>query len=202
LKLTGFGDDPRIPRQKNWMPFWYQQQLFFVYSWCPLAIVHCDTETGLVTLVSLDIPPVLSEWRGSAPPLEIPPHLLDGSSVKSSLPGGLSALTPRKDYTLYLGMTHESSWSNNPRKPNYTRLFVVFAIIYTKDHTWRYPFYSMITHVSPVFRFDTQQPVEFVTNIAWDNDTIIIPYGSRDEKCFVTQVSWKELSKQLLPIVQ
>jgi glycosyltransferase involved in cell wall biosynthesis len=62
--------------QKNWVPFEYQNQLCFVYSYEPFVILSVNPETGECQKImekyfeKYD----LSELRGSAPPIWIPQH--------------------------------------------------------------------------------------------------------------------------------
>ncbi len=59
--------------EKNWMPFFFDNQLHLIYSICPHVILKCDTSSGVCTEVA-NTPSfaVLKEWRGGAQPLFIP----------------------------------------------------------------------------------------------------------------------------------
>lgn len=207
VKLTGFGD--HLPKQKNWLGFWHMQQLFFIYSWCPMIVLHCETETGHVTLVSMDLPPYVNEWHGSTPPLEMPTVLWEQLLEHQPLPEKentiLTKMTYKKDYVGYMSLVHESVWTQLPTKSvQYTRRFVIFILVHTADHTWRYPFYTKLTHVSPVFQFQKKSTVEFVNNMSWDKTSatsydVIVPYSVHDASCMVTKIDFTQLLKQLFP---
>lgn len=201
--VHGFGESQQ--KQKNWVAFWFQQQLFFIYSWCPMVILHCQLHSGKVSLVSLDMPSILNEWRGSTPPIEISKSALTKLKI-----------VPHDDCTHYLCLIHDNPWKSSI--PHYSHRFIVFYLQTSKNHMWRYPFHAQITHVSSEFRFDKNMPIEFINSIAWLKSSsvsaqdskesinvvhahkslhVVIPYGSRDEKCFISKISWNQLVKQL-----
>lgn len=65
IPLRGYEDDQR---QKNWLPFFQNNVLHFIYKQDPIVILKAN-EQGSVSKIYTDKRPLLSKMRGNTPPI-------------------------------------------------------------------------------------------------------------------------------------
>jgi hypothetical protein len=69
--ITIDGKD-RTHTEKNWTPFVFNNQLFFIYYFAPLVILRCDVSTGICSVIFSDQSEPKNHLRGGSPAIAHP----------------------------------------------------------------------------------------------------------------------------------
>jgi len=95
LKLDGMSDT-----EKNWMPFEYNEELYFEYSICPRIIIKCDINTGLCTQIykQIYINPLNKEVGGGAPSVKIGDIFIGVAHTRENIINNYQKLIIRKNF--------------------------------------------------------------------------------------------------------
>ena len=146
-----------LQRQKNWSPFEYEGELYCEYSIEPHSILKIDLATGLTTEAWITGSPandITSETslRGGAPPILITNPQCKG---KSTLPE-----------KFYLGVGHTRTRTTS----NYLHFFYVFEAA---------PPFNIL-RVTPRFKLDGNERIQFAAGLSADDTMIYISYGVDD----------------------
>jgi len=70
IPLRVDGSD-RSKTEKNWTPFVFNNELFFIYYFAPLVILRCDVKTGFCRVVYSNSTERRPELRGGSPALQM-----------------------------------------------------------------------------------------------------------------------------------
>ena len=192
VRLHGFDSDKT---QKNWIGFADGGKLFFIHSLQPITVVQANPKTGEVRIVSVDATPVLNEWRGSSPLVELTDDLhalLPFAKPYSTKDRELDRL---KGVRWFVALVHVSHF------PKYHHQFIVMRKTPSTHSDFR-PFSMAITHQSPPFVFE-KHDVEFSCGMAFtpDHAEIVIPYSKRDNDCTCIRIATPSLLQQnMFPI--
>jgi hypothetical protein len=184
VRLHGYKSDET---QKNWIGFTEAGKLYFIYSLQPITVVQALPKTGEVRVVSVDATPVINNWRGSSPLVELTPDLinllpgLNPDHVATERASGL--------VKWYVALVHVSDF------PRYHHQFIVMKKTMSLQSDFR-PFRFEITHQSPPFVFE-KHDVEFSCGMALTDDLmeIVIPYSKRDNDCTCVRITAASLFK-------
>jgi len=184
VRLHGFDSDKT---QKNWIGFADAGKLYFIYSLQPITIVQANPKSGEVKVVSVDATPVLNEWRGSSPLVELSPDLV------AQLPS-VGVVEESADVRWFIALVHISHF------PRYHHQFIVMKK--TNCLSEFRPFSMQITHQSPPFVFE-KHDVEFSCGMAFtsDHSEIVIPYSKRDNDCTCMRIPTESLLKQNMHLI-
>lgn len=190
VRLHGFDSDKT---QKNWIGFADAGKLYFIYSLQPITVVQANPKTGEVRVVSVDATPVINEWRGSSPLVELSRDLVDQLPGGTGQDKGAEHLESEKWFVALVHISHF---------PRYHHQFIVLKKTATPHSEFR-PFSLQITHQSPPFVFE-KHDVEFSCGMALTNDhsEIVIPYSKRDNDCTCVRIATTSLFQNMHPIPQ
>lgn len=184
--LDNFENNDRFPREKNWVPFAYNNELLFAYSLLPHRILQPDLTTGMCTTIYLTRGQIHWHWgvlRGGTPALPI-------------------------DNSQYLAFFHSvlnipSTQSNGRTVPTY------FIGAYTFNSAP--PFQITQISSSPIISegFYSGQnyepywnPVEvvFPCGFIYDDNHIFVSYGRQDHEIFILMLDRAGLMNSLIPV--
>lgn len=152
--------------EKNWMPFEYNNELYFEYKIQPHVILRCDTKTGQCTEVyrtEHNIVFIMEEIGGGAPP-----QLFYRQKTKSFS---------------FLGLAHIRS--NNP---------YIFRKSFFYIFECRPPFQVLWIGDTVDFEFPVV-PIEYATGLLVDdkNQKIIVSYGRNDASSHLIEIDIEQL---------
>lgn len=191
VRLHGFDSDKT---QKNWIGFADGGKLFFIHSLQPITVVQANPKTGEVRIVSVDATPVLNEWRGSSPLVELSGDLLE-MLPHLNADSNQRAQDRKRGVRWFIALVHISHF------PRYHHQFIVVRKTPTVNSEFR-PFSMAVTHQSPPFVFESHD-VEFSCGMAFtpDHSEIVVPYSKRDNQCTCIRIDTSSLlAKRMQPI--
>jgi hypothetical protein len=157
-------------------------------------VVQANPKTGEVRIVSVDATPVLNEWRGSSPLVELSGDLLE-MLPHLNADSNQRAQDRKRGVRWFIALVHISHF------PRYHHQFIVVRKTPTVNSEFR-PFSMAVTHQSPPFVFESHD-VEFSCGMAFtpDHSEIVVPYSKRDNQCTCIRIDTSSLlAKRMQPI--
>jgi predicted GH43/DUF377 family glycosyl hydrolase len=184
--LDKFEHNERFTREKNWVPFSYNNQMLMGYSLLPHRILQPDLSTGVCTTINLTRGQIHWNWgvlRGGTPALPI-------------------------DNTQYLAFFH--SVLNLPSVQSQGRTMPTYFIgAYTFNCNPPFQITQMSSDPIIVKGFYSGQNYEpfwnpvnviFPCGYIYDDQHIFVSYGRQDHEIFILKIDRVGLMNSLIPI--
>lgn len=174
VRLRGYHDKEH---QKNWMPFVYMDELYFVYMCEPLTILKCELDSGTVHVV----------W-------EQPNDMWDCGTYRGSSNG-----VPWQGG--YLFVVHEVEYHpvKKDNKTSQRRVYTHRFVLLQRTEVGATVSWALTKISHPFFFFS--QGVEFVTGMSLvhdgDRQMLCIGVGKRDCEAHVVQVDPAQVNRWL-----
>lgn len=183
-RLSAFPGNDDNKREKNWVPFVYNNRLLLSYSISPHLVLMPVFNTSMCRMFSYS--PTLVPWNWG------------------DLRGGTNAILNGDHYISFFHSCIRMSSIHTPKECNH-----YFMGAYTFTHT--IPF--TITQISkePIIGKDFYHGAEykpywgtvrvvFPCGVTADNDYFWVAYGRQDHEMWITQLDKKKLYKSLIPV--
>jgi len=178
-------------KQKNWMPFFYENKLMFIYNVNPHTILECDTNTGQC----------IKKYQTHNTQL---PNNIRGGSCAIKLAG----------VNLPILLHHESPQMNKSKgvMNHPSDFYVVASHVQRASHRYVTQFYAFesnppfkIIAMSDDFVFDedkdiTRPTIQFASGLEQVDDFIIVTFGEDDCDSKICKIPLSDFIKALKPL--
>lgn len=176
LKIENMGN-----REKNWMPFEYNNELYFIYSITPHIILKCDIKNGFCSKI-YETDNIKNKI--------IYNHIKDLTNLKyigSNVPPVLIKIN---DNNYYLGIGHVSQdWPNKAIRKSF---FYIFTC---------HPPFEIVMYGKPFdILTDYYAPVEFICGLIIKDNVVTCSVGINDTYSILCDFNLNEILKTLTKI--
>lgn len=194
-------------KQKNWMPFFHENKLMFIYNVNPHTILECDTNTGqCIQKYQTYNPQLPNNIRGGSCAIKLTgvnlPTLLhhEPVQIKKSLIVN-SKSTIARNHIKSKGVIHHPS-----------DFYVVASHVQRASHRYVTQFYAFeskppfkIIAMSDDFVFDedkdiTRPTIQFASGLEQVDDFIIVTFGEDDCDSKICKIPLSDFIKALKPL--